>query len=49
MAHEQATRAIAFGEQQQAASGFEIERAAALAERADDDCAWRRQRLLGRP
>jgi hypothetical protein len=47
--HEQTPRTIALGEEQQTPRGFEIERTAALAKRANDDGAGRRQRLLGRP
>ncbi len=46
---QQTARTIAFGEQQQTAAGFEVECFAARAERAEDDSAWRREPLLGRP
>lgn len=40
---------VAFGEKQQTARGFEIERLAATGERADHDSARRGERLLCRP
>lgn len=46
---QQTARTIAFGEQQETAAGFKVERFAACAERAEDDSAGRCEPLFGRP
>jgi len=48
-AHKQTVRTVALGKQQQPARGFEIERLAAAAQRANHHRAARSQRLLSRP
>ena len=46
---QQTARRVAFGEEQQTAAGFEVERFALSAERADHDRACCRERLFGSP